>query len=147
MNSQIKIEISKKQEHIERALKIRRDVFASEQGIKAELNLDPYDDGAFHALAYLEDEIIGTARLVQETDSLGYIARVSVVKEYRSLGVGKKLIQALEEKAKTISIQKLVIFAHKHLEQYYRKLDYQFICSAGIINDHQLIQMEKKVEY
>ena len=70
---------------------IRRAVFIVEQGISELDDLDGLDDDAIHLLAEVDDEPVGTARLLVNGHK-GKIGRVSVLPDYRGRGIGTALI-------------------------------------------------------
>lgn len=78
---------------------IRKTVFIKEQGVSPEEEWDEADadqSSCTHLLAYLQSannktpRYVGTARILNS----GKIGRVAVLKEYRNLGVGKRLVHA-----------------------------------------------------
>ena len=80
----------------ERLHQVREQVFALEQGVPPELELDNEDPGAFHILALSEEnEPIGTGRLLQS----GQIGRMAVMQQWRGKGVGRAILEALLNQA------------------------------------------------
>lgn len=77
----------------QKALKaIRHAVFVIEQNVAEELEWDDQDASAFHLLATNDHfESVGTVRLLET----GQIGRMAVLKEHRSQGVGKMLMDAV----------------------------------------------------
>src|SRR5450830_968354 len=71
--------------------RIREAVFIAEQSVPPELEWDADDADAVHFLAFEGDFPIGTARLLPS----GEIGRVSVLKDWRGLKVGDKLMEAV----------------------------------------------------
>ena len=143
MKQVFEIRISNSKSSISKALEVRNQVFVLEQGILSEKTYDLLDNEAYHALAYLNNEVIGTARLIPEENQGGILARVAVVKNHRNHGVGTKLIKSLENKAKEIDIKTITIFPHEHLKSYYEVLGYCFVDVGSIVFGHQLIKMHK----
>ena len=64
------------------AYPIRLAVFIKEQGVPEELELDEEDPLAWHAIAKLDGQAIGTARLQKD----GKIGRMAVTRSYRRQG-------------------------------------------------------------
>ncbi len=71
--------------------RIRESVFITEQAVPPELEWDAEDAAALHFLALDGDYPIGTARLLPD----GHIGRVSVLRDWRGLGVGDALLEAV----------------------------------------------------
>ena len=72
---------------------VRFKVFVDEQNVPEELEIDGYDDEATHVLILLDDQAIGTGRILAD----GHIGRVAVLKKYRGQGVGKLIMKKLIE--------------------------------------------------
>jgi predicted GNAT family N-acyltransferase len=76
-------------------IKLRGIVFVEEQNVPVTLEIDGMDPDCRHVKAVMNDQTIGTARLLPN----GYIGRMCVLKEYRSQGVGKKMLECLIQQA------------------------------------------------
>lgn len=73
----------------------------------------------------LEDEIIGTATIVEndmETrlDLTPWLAAVYVKSEYRSQGIGSRLVQALMDEAAALGIERFYLFTPDRVSFYAR---------------------------
>ena len=76
-------------------IKLRGIVFVEEQNVPVTLEIDGMDPDCRHVKAVMNDQTIGTVRLLPN----GYIGRMCVLKEYRSQGVGKKMLECLIQQA------------------------------------------------
>jgi predicted GNAT family N-acyltransferase len=76
------------------AYAIRYAVFVEEQGIPAELEIDDYDPIAEHALAYVDNQCVATARIYldEQVPSKAKIGRMAVLREFRGQGIGTALL-------------------------------------------------------
>ena len=83
--------VSSKKE-LAQAFAIRMRVFVREQGVPAEIELDRDDRRAIHLLAFAAGKSVGTARVVLRHGS-AKIGRMAVLKSYRGIGVGLKLLK------------------------------------------------------
>ena len=92
-----KVEILAWSEARQHASRIRREVFVQEQGVPVQLELDKWDSRCEHALAYIDDGVIGTGRLLPD----GHIGRIAVLKEYRGQGYARAILQALLDHARS----------------------------------------------
>jgi len=117
----------------EEAYTIRKRVFINEQGVPEEMELDEHDPLAQHALAYLNSECIGTARLVTLPGNLGRIGRMAVLPMHRKQGVGGKLLCALLELSKSQGITKLELHAQLSAIAFYEQ--YGFIAQGDIYDE------------
>lgn len=76
-------------------IKLRGIVFVEEQNVPVSLEIDGMDPDCRHVKAVMDDQTIGTARLLPN----GYIGRMCVLKEFRSQGVGTKMLACLIQQA------------------------------------------------
>lgn len=95
--------------------RIREAVFIFEQSIPAELEWDEEDLSAVHFLAVEGDYAVGTARLLAD----GEIGRVSVLKDWRGLRVGDKLLQAVIAHANSLGLREQKLSAQVHATAFY----------------------------
>jgi len=111
-------------EEFEAALAIRDAVFIQEQGCTLEEERDEYDTVAHHVLAWLDGRPVGTARLLVKEGGTGKVGRVAALQEARGHGVGVALMRALEEKARALGLQELVLDAQVQVIGFYSALGY-----------------------
>ncbi|MGM0470749.1 MAG: GNAT family N-acetyltransferase [Bacillota bacterium] len=105
------------------AFNIRRKVFVEEQGIPLEDELDKYETSAEHILVYYKDKSVGTGRL-RIIDEVAKLERICVLADYRKCGLGKIVVQNLEELAYQRGILKLKLHSQIQAEEFYQKLGY-----------------------
>jgi len=91
--SEIKVCQTTWQDEQETLKDIRNQVFIQEQSVAPELEWDEKDPQAQHFIAYIDGTAVACARLIDSK----YIGRMAVLKPYRSLGLGKRLIDAIKE--------------------------------------------------
>ena len=107
------------------AFQVRREVFILEQKVPEDLEIDECDRAAFHALAYSNHACIGTARLHINTDGLGQIGRMAVLRPFRNKGLGRQIIKALIEAAKSKGVSSLILHAQVSAIPFYEKVGFQ----------------------
>lgn len=120
--SQIKIVTT--EEELRQAFQIRHQVFVEEQHVPKELELDSFDQEATHFLALQGDFPIGTCRMRWIDPHTVKAERVAVLKEKRSTGVGKKLMQELEAHARVQGAKTVLLESQIRVESFYHKLGY-----------------------
>ncbi len=103
---------------------IRREVFINEQLVPEEMEWDEFDASATHFLCTLDDKLIATARLKPD----GQIGRMAVLKSYRNIGVGNKLLQFVIQTAREKNIKKLYLHAQVNAISFYENQDFS-VCS------------------
>lgn len=73
------------------ALNIRREVFVAEQNVPEEIEVDGLDESCQHYLVILDEKAVATARW-RETDKGIKLERFAVLKEYRNMGLGGRIL-------------------------------------------------------
>lgn len=115
------------------AYPIRRLVFIEEQGVPEEMELDEFDPLAQHALAYLDSQCIGTARLVALPGNIGRIGRMAVLPIHRSVGIGSQLLGALIDQGKLQGITHFELHAQLSAISFYER--FGFIAQGDIYDE------------
>ncbi|MDE6276118.1 MAG: GNAT family N-acetyltransferase [Clostridia bacterium] len=103
------------------AREIRVKVFVEEQGFQEEF--DSVDDYATHILAFDDGRAIATCRYFYQ-DGYYLIGRIAVVKEYRGVGLGGKLLEFAKEQIEKSGGKEIRIHAQKRAEGFYQKQGY-----------------------
>ncbi|RUT47884.1 GNAT family N-acetyltransferase [Paenibacillus anaericanus] len=137
----------KNEEQLEHCLDIRKEVFVKEQMVPIDLEIDEYDvisPDVHHVLIEQDGTYAATGRLTYYKDNSAKMQRIAVHKSFRSQGIGKILLLALEELARELGLSKSVLDAQCQAEPFYQKLGYETISTepfddAGIPH----VRMEK----
>lgn len=135
------------EQQLEKCLDIRKEVFVEEQKVPIDLEIDEYDvisPDAVHVLIELEGTAAATGRITYYKDNSAKLQRIAVRKSFRSQGLGRVLLLALEERARELGLTKAVLDAQCQAEPFYAKLGYETISTepfydAGILH----VRMEK----
>lgn len=122
---------------------VRRRVFVEEQRVPMELEIDEYEDEATHFVAYIDGEPVGTARLRWKDHLTAKAERVAVMKPYRGNGIGKLLMQALEEEARRKNATSIQLHAQIQAQQFYERLGYKAYGDLFFDADIKHIAMKK----
>lgn len=129
----------------EDAFTVRRQVFVEEQGVPEELELDEHDAGATHFVAYDGGEPIGAARLRDLDGTTGKVERVAVLAERRGEGLGRRLMDRLEDTAREQGLETLTLHSQTHAADFYEHLGYEQhgeeFEEAGILH----VEMDKRL--
>lgn len=130
---------------------LRTEVFANEQNVPIELELDEKDNSEYtiHIGYFKDDKLIGVARLIDMDKEVIHIGRVAIDKNHRGEGIGHKLILGCEDIAKKVLNRDFTIelSAQVYAENFYKKLGYNRVndniyIDAGI--EH--IDMKKTIK-
>lgn len=79
---------------------------------------------AIHAMVIDNDQIIGVARMHQSGENQGQVRCVAVAAEAQGKGVGKAIMLHLEEKAKKMGMQEIVLEARENAVPFYKSMGY-----------------------
>jgi YbgC/YbaW family acyl-CoA thioester hydrolase len=104
------------------AAPIRHAVFTQEQGIDAALDDDGADATAVHALAVNRFGVaLGTGRLAAHAPGIGKIGRMAVIAALRGSTVGRQLLDALVQAARSRGDHEVVLHAQASAVGFYRR--------------------------
>lgn len=106
------------------AFAVRQAVFVEEQGVDEDAEYDDHDETADHFVAYDGDEPVGAARLREYEDGVGKVERVAVLESRREAGVGRTLMESLEERADARGFRTLTLHSQTRAADFYRRLGY-----------------------
>ncbi len=112
---------------LEEAFNIRKEVFVHEQAVPLADEFDAYDDlqaQADHVLALHDEKPVGTGR-IRYVDGVGKLERICILQPFRSLGIGKLIIHALEQMAIENHVLRVKLHGQSHAEGFYHKLGYE----------------------
>ena len=118
------------QEQLEHCLEIRKEVFVKEQNVPIDLEIDEFDKlspDVHHVLVEVDGTFAATGRLTYYKDNSAKMQRIAVRQAFRSHGIGKILLIALEELARELALSQSVLDAQCQAEGFYRKLGYETI--------------------
>lgn len=123
---------------------IRAAVFAEEQGVRGAERGDRDDATAIHALALVDGVPAGTGRLhlVPTKDGPeGQIAWVSVLPQFRRLGVATAIMQHLMAAARDVNLPYVILSAQTHAKSLYESFGFQAISPPYVMAniEHQMM--------
>lgn len=112
---------------------IRKQVFMEEQGFKNEF--DDIDNISFHIVMYDENRPVATCRVYEDILKNEYIlGRLSVVKEYRGMSLGAKMIGEAERIVKEEGGTSIRLHAQCRVTPFYGQQGYK---EYGVIEDDE----------
>ncbi len=113
-------------EEFKDALQVRREVFIEEQQVPEEEEIDQYEDECTHIVVYDQNQPVAAGRL-RNYDGIGKMERICVLASHRKHGLGKIVMDHLEELAKEKGFQELKLNSQTHAEGFYERLGYKTI--------------------
>ncbi|MFP5441419.1 MAG: GNAT family N-acetyltransferase [Gammaproteobacteria bacterium] len=105
---------------------IRRKVFIEEQHVPEDMEWDEFDDDSVHFLAEDNGTAVGCGRLLPS----GQISRISVLEERRSEGIGRALLDAMINEARSRGLKEVFLHAQTHATSFYEGAG--FLVDGGI---------------
>jgi predicted GNAT family N-acyltransferase len=119
---------------------LRHEVFVIGQDVPEDLERDELDAVSDHAVALVDDRVVGTGRLLPTAT----IGRMAVADEVRGQGVGAAVLDVLEERAREKGMGIVELHAQVHAVGFYSRAGYvpftDVYLEAGI--EHQSMRKE-----
>lgn len=104
------------------AIDIRTEIFMKEQGFENEF--DEIDEQCMHLVIYDKDTPIGTCRFYSQDNNQYVIGRIAVLSSYRSMGIGKVIVEKAEEYIKKIGGIEVTLSAQVRVQGFYKRMGY-----------------------
>ena len=121
MTDSFKVNLARWPEDTDKLRQVRETVFIQEQKVPAELEWDGIDAECIHALALDQDgSPVGTGRLLRD----GHIGRMAVLREWRKLGVGSRMMELLMAEARRLHYPRLVLNAQVSAVPFYARFGF-----------------------
>jgi predicted GNAT family N-acyltransferase len=100
---------------------IRYQVFVVEQQIPEEEEWDDDDFVAIHALAFSNNQAVGTGRIIinKLDGTIAKIGRMAVLENHRSQGYGRAILKKLIDLGKEKGVQEFILHAQVHALDFY----------------------------
>jgi predicted GNAT family N-acyltransferase len=132
------VRVAETDEAYEDALAVRYRVFVDEQGVDPDIEVDDHEEEATHFVAYDEGEAVGVARLrpydpaeyggpasVEYDGPVAKVERMAVLREYRGQGVGRAILETVEERAREMEFERARLHAQVRSAGFYEALGYE----------------------
>ena len=134
-------------EDLRAAFAIRKEVFVKEQGVPLEDEYDQFDtlNGLCeHLLVHYNDQPVGTGR-IRFMEGVGKLERICILKTYRKFGLGKTIINGLEEIAEEKGATQVKLHGQTQAEAFYKKLGYHTASNVFMEDGIPHILMRKEL--
>ncbi|WP_339182825.1 GNAT family N-acetyltransferase [Oceanobacillus sp. FSL W7-1293] len=115
------------EQNLQKVFEIRKEIFVKEQEVSEEEEFDAFDSldaDCVHILVYYDNKPVGTGR-VRAVEGVGKLERICILKPYRKYGLGKVIVQSLEEIVLQKGLIRAKLHGQTHAEGFYHKLGYE----------------------
>lgn len=134
---------------LQQCLEIRMEVFVEEQKVPLDEEIDELDHldaESNHILITVDGQVAATGRIKWLDETTAKMQRIAVLKSFRGSGIGRSLMVALEQLARSMGAEKSVLDGQCQAEGFYHSLGYTTVSEepfydAGILH----VRMEKKL--
>ena len=124
------------------AYQLRKEVFISEQGFIDEF--DHIDEICEHLLLLDNELPIATARLYEE-GGVYHVGRICVVRDYRKLGIGRKIMDEVELRVRLRGADVLELGSQLQAQAFYEKFGYTAFGDVFYEQDCPHVMMRKEL--
>ncbi|CAM3697512.1 GNAT family N-acetyltransferase [Erysipelothrix urinaevulpis] len=128
---------------------LRIKVFVEEQGVSLEEEFDQYDEpgrkDVKHIGALVDDEIVGTMRLLIQKDTL-VLGRLTVLKSQRGLDIGTKLVTYAIRQAENQGFNEVILGAQVNAVPFYEKNGFEMFGEIYLDAGIKHIKMKKNTK-
>jgi len=108
--------------------------------------IDDLEEQSFHVMAVNhKDETIGVARLQFNSDTEAQIRYMAVAGAYERQGIGRELVEAMEDYARNSGIKIIVLDAREPAVDFYIRLGYEIAEKSYLLFDE--IQHFRMLKY
>ncbi|MEF3329061.1 GNAT family N-acetyltransferase [Oceanobacillus oncorhynchi] len=117
------------EQDLQKVFEIRKEIFVKEQEVSKEEEFDAFDSldaDCNHILVYYDNKPVGTGR-VRAVEEVGKLERICILKPYRKYGLGKVIVQSLEEIVLQKGLTRAKLHGQTHAEGFYHKLGYETV--------------------
>jgi N-acetylglutamate synthase-like GNAT family acetyltransferase len=108
---------------------------------------DSSEDTSIHFMAVDDDnDILGVCRLQKNSETEGQIRFMAIAEKAQGKGIGKLLINAVENKSKELGIKTIILQARENAVPFYKSCNYTIIEKTFLLfNSIQHYLMTKKL--
>ena len=116
----VKCKLVETDEELEKAYRIRHEIFVKEQELFEGSDRDEFDSRAIHIIALLYGEVIGTVRVYEREENVWFGSRLAVLKHFRGRA-GKVLIEKAKEVVKKKKAKRFMAYVQLPNIHFFRR--------------------------
>ena len=108
--------------------------------------VDEMENQCFHIMAMNNQELVGVGRLQINTADEAQIRYMAVEKEYEGNGIGRMIVNTLEQQAREKNVGTVILDAREPAVGFYQKLGYKIEKKSYVLfNEIQHFRMTKQI--
>ena len=108
--------------------------------------VDEIEDRCFHVISMDDQKVVGVGRLQYNAAGEAQIRYMAVEKEYEGSGIGRMIVNTLEQEAKCRNINTIMLDAREPAVGFYQKLGYSVVGeSYQLFDEIQHYRMTKQI--
>jgi len=108
--------------------------------------IDKDEDSSYHAFIKHDDEVLAVCRMQLNSSEIAQLRYMAVSPKMQGKGLGKIIIQFLENKSKELGAQKIILHARENAVPFYNSCGYVIVEKSYLLFDEiQHYLMEKNV--
>ncbi len=112
------------QHEIDQALALRLSVFAEEQQVPVEEELDRFDAEALHLVVVDRGKVVATCRLVVDRER-AKLGRMAVEQQSRRQGIAAAMLREADDQAARLGVKQITLAAQCYVAALYEQAGYQ----------------------
>ncbi len=126
--------------------KLRFDVLRKPWNQPLGSEIDKDEDTSHHAFIKHNNEVLAVCRMQLNSPEIAQLRFMAVDPKMQGKGLGKIIIQFLEEKSNQIGAEKMILHARENAVRFYKSCGYSIIEKSYLLFDEiQHYLMEKKL--
>ncbi len=125
---------------------IRRRVFQDEQKVQPELDIDGKDRNCPQLIAYLDNAVVGTARIRYLDNKTAKIERLAVLSYARGNGIAKRIMQKALEVIVSEHISEVRIHAQEYIKGLHQQLGFEQVGEVFLEAGIPHVKMVKRLK-
>ena len=108
--------------------------------------VDEMEDQCFHIMATNNGHVMGVGRMQFNTEDEAQIRYMAVEKEYEGNGIGRMIVNILEQQAREKNVGTVILDAREPAVGFYQKLGYKIEKKSYVLfNEIQHFRMTKQI--
>ena len=133
-------------EEFEQYYRLRWRILRAPWGEPKGSEVDDIEDACFHLMVMDDNNVVGVGRLQYNSSDEAQIRYMAVAKEYEGNGIGRMIVDALEQEANNRNVDTIMLDAREPAVEFYQKLGYGVEQNSYVLFDEiQHYRMTKQI--